>query len=385
MTGFVNPPSLFRQYLLPLLVLAIAFFTVYAVVALRPKPAPAPPPAEFVPDVLVQRVSLKTDRPLVTTTGRITSRYEIQLVARVGGQVKSATEAFRAGAPVEAGALLLELDNADYLAQLDQAEASLAQAQQQLASEQGLADQARREWRDLGNAQSNSLFLREPQLKAAKAQLQAAQSSLERAQLDLQRTRISAPFAGVVVTVNADVGQYVNPGATLATIHSTANVQAELSLTPDELGNLNWDSASAGFGDDVQASIILRRGSAVTEYPATISHISPQVEAMTQLTSVVLDLTDADTSLVAPGQFVGIKLSGQPIEDTVRLPEASIYERNQVLRVVEGRLQVAPVRVLARDGSNILVSGLLENDLIILDRPLWVFPGQLVNPVELTP
>lgn len=371
-------PSTQKGWIAPVLVLFAGIAILVAVIALRPQPAEAPAEPAYLPPVSVIRIDLQEGYPRVETTGRVTSRYEINLVPQVSGQIDSTSNLFRPGASFRQGDLLATLDDTDYRAQLVQAEAQLASARQQLASEQGLARQAQREWRDLGNAEANALFLREPQLASAQAQIEAAEAALERARIDLQRTRITAPFDGVVVTVNANQGQYVSPGTPLAVLNSTAELQVETALSTTELEAIGWsrrDGDLTRMPDAKLTSSLWPRHVA-----ARISHISPRVDSMTQLTPVLLDVVD-DQGQLTSGQFVQVEINGSVRDNLAWIPQVALYERAQVLRLdTTNSIEMVPVQIVSREPGRLLVAGLNQNDRIVTDRPLWVFPGQQVQP-----
>ena len=59
------------------------------------------------------------------------------------------------------------------------------------------------------------------------AQLQQAHGNLTAAQNRLDHTRLLAPFAGIVTSINIVAGEYVLPGQTLITMSDVANLQVE--------------------------------------------------------------------------------------------------------------------------------------------------------------
>src|SRR5690606_19307376 len=141
-----------------------------------------------------------------------------------------------------AGEALLQLDPRDYETALDQAEAALADARNTLAQEQGQARQAKREWRDLGNEQANNLFLRKPQLAAAEARVGAAEAGVRQAQLNLERTAIRLPFAGRIVDINVNLGQYVSANTVVASVYDSAVMEVRLPLSTHEMQLLNLNA-----------------------------------------------------------------------------------------------------------------------------------------------
>lgn len=369
---------------IPALVCVLTLALATVIIANRPRPEPTEPAAPVVPEISVVEVRNAQERPLVSTTGRVSSPHEINLVSRVSGIIESVEPIFRDGASFASGDLLMKIEDHDYRVALTQSEASLASASQLLATEQGLSDQARREWRDLGNAEANSLFLREPQLNSAKAQVEAAQLSLEQARLNLQRTEIRAPFVGVISSRNADVGQFISAGTVLAQVHSTEAVQVKVSLTPNEIFDLGWQNRASVELEEMSVEVHYGTGTASVVQRAELRHISPLIDPMTQMTEVTIDLlTDTTSSAPSPGQFVEVELASKPIENAVWLPQSALYERNQVLLANNNQLSIKPINVVASANSQILVVGLENGDLAVVNRPLWVIPGQSVTPVQL--
>jgi len=271
----------------PLAVFAIAVALAATIIASRPRPQPADPEPTIAPEISVVRVSNTKATPVVSTTGRVSSPHEIQVISRVSGLIESVSDTFRDGAAFEEGDFLIQVEQHDYRVALTQSQASLASSQQLLATEQGLSDQAKRQWQDLGNSEANSLFLREPQLNSAKAQVEAARLSLEQAELNLQRTRIVAPFDGVISARFADVGQFVTAGTPIANVHSTARVQVKVSLTPNEISDLGWQARSRVNLDEMSVQIGYRIGRDSVSLEGVLQHVSPLMDAMTQMTEVL--------------------------------------------------------------------------------------------------
>lgn len=200
-----------------------------------------------------------------------------QLSSRVAGQVM--TVAVRDYQRVKAGELLVEIDPADYEAQVAQAEAAvagaqaaldnlanqvelqyatIAQSEAQRASAEAIQIEAQQEYdRQHGLLQSPAftrqrleqataaLSKAEADVRASRAviaaqqhQLQvlngtkkqraadvlAAQAALKTAQLKLGYTRITAPFDGIVGARQVQPGDYVNIGSNLFNVVPLPNV-----------------------------------------------------------------------------------------------------------------------------------------------------------------
>ena len=369
---------------IPLSVAVIAILLAVIIIKNRPQPEPSEPDVAVPAEIPVIEVINTPEKPQVVTTGRVGSLYETQVTAQVSGLIEFVSDNFRNGATFLKGETLVQIEQQDYQLALTQSQSSLAAAEQQLALEQGQAEQARREWRDLGNDDANALFLREPQLNAAKAQVEAAQSNIEQARLNLQRTNITAPFDGVISLRQVEIGQFITTGSPVASMHSTNLLEVEVSLTPNQVADLGWTDRRLTNTESLSAETLYSIGREQIRQNAYIKHISPLIDPTTQMTEVLLDIEESTSgsTLPSPGQFVDVILQAEDSVYAMWLPESVLFERNQVLLANEGILEPRDINPIARAQSQILVSGLQDGDLVVLERPLWVFPGQQVTPKQ---
>lgn len=223
-----------------------------------------PPPVS----VIVAPVELRDYAPAIELTGEIRASQRAVLTAEVGGRVQAIAarvgEAHRKGSGP-----IVQINPADYQAQvnaaqsqLDQAQAALAEAKagprvQDIAAQQALVAQAEAQVHEAEDnlTRQQQLFdsgvisesvlvsartkldaaraaleaqvqalnrlnagTRHEQLDAAEARVKAARSGLELAQLNLSKTQVSAAFDAKVTTLMVEVGQSVNPGTPLVEV-----------------------------------------------------------------------------------------------------------------------------------------------------------------------
>lgn len=157
----------------------------------------------------------------VTAIGTLQPRRYVDVGAQVSGQVTRLR--VEPGAQVEKGALLVEIDPSVQRATVDAGRASLAGLRAQLAEQQALrklAEQQLTRQRQLardGATREEDLQTAEANLAAAgarmehlKAQIDQTQATLKADEARLGYTRIYAPMAGTVVSVEAREGQTLN-------------------------------------------------------------------------------------------------------------------------------------------------------------------------------
>jgi len=214
-----------------------------------------------------------------TSQARVTGNI-IPIVPKVSGEVISVDVGVNQA--VEAGAVLLRIDPADYQLAVEQAEAALTQAGQDvgagtenLAVAEAQLSQAKTQLAYV-ITQSKRVYELEKtgvlpvsdgdkaraEVKKTRADVIGAQAKLERAQqklgdqgqdnpkirkalatlqdarLDLSRTTISAPTHGGVTSVTIAPGNYATAGQALMTFVSGENAWIEAYMRENSLGNI---------------------------------------------------------------------------------------------------------------------------------------------------
>jgi multidrug resistance efflux pump len=106
---------------------------------------------------------------------------------------------------------------------LEQAEASLAVTQSQLAAAEASLERARQDLGETGDQNSRIL---------------QAQTALSQAELDLSRTAVVAPDDGIVTDVRIERGNFAAAGTPLMTFLATEDIWIQADFTENNLGNI---------------------------------------------------------------------------------------------------------------------------------------------------
>jgi membrane fusion protein (multidrug efflux system) len=195
-----------------------------------------------------------------TTDNAYVAGNVVQITPQVGGTVTSI------GADdtdyVKPGQVLVQLDAADALVALSQAESQLAQTVRQVrtlyANNAPLVAQVAQREADLSLARTagNAAVAAEAAVRAAKAQLTAAEAQtkgssaedypsviaasakVREAYLALQRTRLVSPVEGYVAKRGVQLGQRVAPGASLMTVVGLHNLWVDANFKESQLAQL---------------------------------------------------------------------------------------------------------------------------------------------------
>lgn len=160
----------------------------------------------------------------LNASGYITPRRRATIAAKITGRVTAVY--FDEGTRVKEGQLLSTLDDSDYKRALDAAKADrdasqaaiqdfevqLRNAEIQLRRAQQLHDSGIDTQEALDNARTNADSLR-AKIALTKEQVVAAQSRIAVAQQAVDNCVIRAPFPGIVVSKDAQVGEMVSPNS----------------------------------------------------------------------------------------------------------------------------------------------------------------------------
>ncbi len=380
------------KILLPLIVLfggaGVAVFLFLS----RPEPASREP--EVIPtpvEFLVARAGPTTLE--VKAQGTVVPLLEATAAAEVGGRIEEASPNLEAGRFVARGEVLVRLDPTDYRAALAEAEAALRSARTALIQTEADAAQAVRDLREVGVENPSPLARREPQLEQARLRVESAEATLDLARENLERTHIGAPFDGQVVEAFVDLGDVLSGrGSPVATIQGTAMGEVRLPLSHEDLRHLDLPATPSevdGPADEKPpVTLFLGRGEAEISRNGWIDRLEGRTDPRTRLRSAVARLEDpldgkgGGERAIPFGSFVRAVIVGRDLPRAFRLPVVALVGENRV-RVIdaENRLREKKVRIVQRNGTDVVVSGGIEDGERICLTPLGMFvPGMPVRP-----
>jgi len=368
-----SSPSLkVLKVILPLAVLALAGLGARHMIKTRPK-AKRRPRAEGAPLVEVRPVGFVQPQAPVQVMGTVRPVQELQLYPRVRGEVLRVQPRLEVGGLPRKGQELLRVDPADYRLAVQQAGASLAQAEAQLRLERGRAVVAERELEMVGAGGApvdRELVLRRPQLASAEATVQAAKAALAKARLDLARTTLVAPFNAVVRARHVSVGARVSESTPLVTLAGTDAFYVEVAVPVDELRWIRLPTPNdpeggsrarivdpAAWGPDASREGQVVRAAAELEEQGRMARLLVQVDDPLQLKA-----GSGGGPRLLLGSYVRVSVEGTPLGRVVALPRALVRDNNTVWVLTDGdTLDIRPVTVAHRTRDEIFVSGGLRD------------------------
>lgn len=258
------------------------------------------------------------------------------------------------GDQIGAGTLIVKLDDTEIQAKLRQAQAAVAAAKASIFDTRSQLQRLKQLFSRKATSQS-SLDSAQAAYDAAQAQLEAARSEVAVAQRQLSYTQIKAPYSGLVVSRQVELGETVQPGTPLLTGLALSPLRV-LVQVPQSL------KAIAVKGGKVQIDY---EGKPLAD--ASISRVSPLASADTHDFAVRVDLP-SDVQGPLPGEAVKVRfVTGE--RQAILIPRDSIVHEGELSAVYvlgdQDRPLLRQVRLGATsDGKVEVLAGLRDGERI---------------------
>ena len=352
--------------------------------------------APFV-EVAQVRVAPAGRPPVLNASGYVTPRRRATIAAKITGLVKEifAEEGMR----VQAGQVLATLDDSDARARLLAAKAeqsataaTLADLRVNLANAERDRRRFEELWRDgavseesVDRARTAAESLR-ARIALANEQVRAAEAQTKVAEQDLENTVIRAPFAGLVVSRDAQRGEMVSPisaggGFTrtgIATIVDMTSLEVEVDVNESSLARITPDQPVQAVLDAYPDWKI----------PARVRTVIPTADRQKATVKVRVAFDRLDPRIL-PDMGVKVTFLGpEPPADQARIPraivpKAAIREEggDHVVYVLrENRVARRIVRLGQARGNEQDVNGeLADGEQVVVNGPDGLKDGQRVR------
>jgi HlyD family secretion protein len=164
---------------------------------------------------------------IVTATGTLNPVVNVQVGSQISGNIQKLFVDFNS--PVKAGQVVAQIDPATFQATVLQAEGELASAKAGLELAE-LNAKRTEELRARNAAPQATLDQAVASLHQAQAALKVREGSLARAKVDLDRCTIVSPIDGIVISRSVDVGQTVAASLQAPVIFTIANDLAKMQI-----------------------------------------------------------------------------------------------------------------------------------------------------------
>lgn len=323
----------------------------------RETPAEAPQRGGVATPVIAE-AARRMDVPVhLDGVGTVQAYNSVTVRTQVEGRLIQV--AFREGQEVKRGDLLARIDPTTYKAQLDQAEAKLAQDAAQLANAKlDLARYTR--LAETNYATRQQADTQRATVAQLEAQLRADQAAVDNARAVLGYTTIAAPLDGRTGLRLVDEGNIVRPSDAngLVVVTQLKPISVVFSLPQQHLPAVN-----AALGQAPPTVVVANDDGSKPIDNGTLEVIDNQIDQTTGTVKMKATFPNAEL-LLWPGQFVNVRLLVRTLLGVVVVPSAAVQRGpdGPFVYVVEGedRARLRRVVVGAQDDNQAVIAQSLE-------------------------
>lgn len=313
----------------------------------RPNAGPTP--------VTVTPASIQSFPIIVEALGTAVANESVNITAQQAETIEKI--AFEDGDIVEAGQILVELNNRAEKARVSELDINVAEANRQLKRIKNLANQSA--------ASEQLLDEQEARVKALSAQRDVAQA-------DLEELVIHAPFSGRLGTRMVSMGSLVRPGDIITTLDDLSVIKVDFSVSEIHFASLTK-------GQTIYASSVAYPGE---EFVGSITNIDSRIDPVTRSIQVRAQLPN-DELKMRPGMLLQINLEKRVL-DALVIPESALVPEgdSQFVFVVNDAQKAVKTMVKVgerRPGSVQILEGLEPGQQVITEGTLRVLDGSNVR------
>jgi multidrug efflux system membrane fusion protein len=286
---------------------------------------------------------------------------------------------FTEGQEVQESDLLLTIDPAPYQAELDRADAELAQ---NLATLRQAKDTAKRYSALVQDEFVSQLDYDRYVTNVATADAAVKQSlaDVEKAQIDLSYCTITAPFKGVTSKLQIDVGNYVPVGGygnsenIILVLNQISPIRVSFFVPEQDLPRIT----SLQQQKTLLTTVILNNEC----IEGNLYLINNEVDEKTG-TILLQALFSNEDQKLWPGEYLDVRLILETKKDAIILPSQAVQigQDGSYVYVVKSdqTVELRKVKTGQKEDEQIIVeSGIAPSDTVVLEGQLNLYPGAKV-------
>ena len=314
----------------------------------------------------------------ITYTGTLEALNKINITPEVGGKI--ARIYVEAGDRVAKGQLLAELETESIRLQVKQAQAGVAVAEASAADAQRNKERMDRLIKEnaVSEQQREKIQLA---FDAAAAQLEQARAALNMAQHALDISIMKAPFAGVIASKNAEVGDVINPmmggaygggAGGVLTLMDYSKVKLAVAVSSEDIGRIRK-------GQEAVLRVASLPG---RDFRGVVRIVNLTADPLSKKFGVEVYVDNPDAAL-RPGTFGNIVFEVESHENALVVPQTAILENSYVFVAENGKAVRKNVTLGLENTTMIeVLAGLAEGDPVVVEGNYGLEDGAALQVLE---
>jgi len=326
---------------------------------------------EEVRPVRVVKIGTSDATRKIEYSGEVRARYETRLAFRVGGKITE--RLVDTGATVRRGQPVARIDAAD----LNLAAASARAQAASLESEHSLADAEYKRYRDLRekNFISQAEFDRRAStLSTAESKLAAARAQERQAANQVAYATLVAETAGVITGIEAEAGQVVAAGQTVARLARPGEMEVVFAVPESQRDFIEQQN---------QFSVALNARPGKT-WKGRLRELSPSADSATRMYAARVTILEAgDDVELGMSARAAVEAAGVQAK-RIEIPISALHSRGESAQVYlvgsDGTVRPQAVKTAGVTGERVVIeSGLQPGDVVVAAGAQLLRPGQRVR------
>lgn len=340
-----------------------------------------------MPPTAVSYMSIKTEP--VQIKRELSGIVKAYLVSEVRPQVNGIIKEklFEEGSYVKENQVLYKVDPEIYKAQYDQAIASLASAESNMATIQKkyerykfLKDKKSISKQDFDDAEAN--------YKVALSNIEEAKAVLKSAKINLERTDIKAPISGYIGISNFTVGALVSNGQSteLTTIRQISPIYIDITQSSKDLLSLNkMFSDNKNIEKSNQNIQILLEDNSIFNEIGKFKLSEHNIDPTTSTINIRAEVPN-ENHVLLPGMHVKTIIDDAVDRNGILVPQRAVQRNSKAEPYVyilndNNQVEQKYIKIDKAIGDNwLLQDGLKENDKIVIEGLNKIRNGMTVSP-----
>lgn len=321
---------------------------------------------------------------LLNASGYLVAQRKAAVASKITGRLEWL--GVEEGSRVKTGQVLARLENLDLVANMDQSRSSLHTAKSNLDQAKAERDDASKSFERQNELIKQGVVARadfdmaETRLRRAVAAVEGAQAALRSAaaalrgaEVNYSYSQIKAPFDGVVLTKNADVGDIITPLGAAANAKAAVVTMADMSSLEVEADVAESSLGLVKAGQPCEITLDALPGSRLR---GVVHTIVPTADRTKASVLVKVRLLDKDNRILpemsAKVAFLSREATKEDQQARIVINPAAVVGQGsdaRVYRIVDGRARSVSVQLGQKFGDMIAVKGVKPSEKLII-RPL---------------
>jgi multidrug efflux system membrane fusion protein len=309
--------------------------------------------------VEVKAVESRRVEYTVTAVGSLDAFEQVAVTSRVAGAIERVS--FVEGQTVGTNQPLAEIEPERYRLAVSAAEATMQRRVAEKAeAEAGFTRRQAANEKNPGLVRAEEVETWRTRVQTAAAEVAQAQAALAQARLNLRDAFVRAPVAGIIQTRTVQTGQYVQPGAVIATLVRRDPLLLRFQV-PEQ------DAAPLRSGMNVRFNVAEEQ----QQHVARVTHVAASASQASRMVDITAYVEKANSAALRPGAFARVTVPIGSEREAPVIPQTAIRPSEKGFLAFVVNNGAAEQRVLTlgmrtADGQVEVKTGLAAGETLVI-------------------